>query len=161
MRAKNKIRIMSCLAMIGIICVLTGCVSRKEQQRRNEELMAAYPEEVKAYLEEKYGREFYVDPKPIGRGGSPIPFASEDYFTCKYVAYENEEDGYAFWTEVYPVSLEDTRIAEIKDTYCWKFISRKIKEEIGAKWREVMEEDAIQISGLEKKLMQIAGLKRQ
>nr|WP_300809118.1 hypothetical protein [uncultured Acetatifactor sp.] len=142
MRARNKIRILACLAiMIGAICIMSGCMSRKEQDRRNEELVAAYPEEVKAYLEEKYGREFCVDPKPIGGGGSPIPFASEDYFTCKYVAWENEEDGYAFWTEVYPVSLKDNRIAEIKDNYCWKFVSSKIKEEIGAKWREVTGED--------------------
>ena len=141
MRVRIKIRILACLAIMIAICMMSGCMSRKEQDRRNEELMAAYPEEVKAYLEEKYGREFCVDSKPIGRGGSPIPFASEDYFTCKYVAWENEEDGYAFWTEVYPVSLKDNRIAEIKDNYCWKFVSSKIKEEIG-KWREATGEDA-------------------
>lgn len=74
MRARNKIRILACLAiMIGAICAMSGCVSRKEQDRRNEELMAAYPEEVKAYLEEKYGREFCVDPKPIGRGEARFP----------------------------------------------------------------------------------------
>ena len=143
MRTRIKIRILACLViMIGAICTMSGCVSRKEQDRRNEELVAAYPEEVKAYLEEKYGREFCVNPKRRGGGGSPIPFASEDYITYKYVAYENEEDGYAFWTEVYPVSLEDKRIAEIKDNYCWKFVSSKIKEEIGAKWREATGEDA-------------------
>ena len=143
MRARNKIRILACLAiMIGAICMMSGCMSRKEQDRRNEELVAAYPEEVKAYLEEKYGREFCVNPKRRGGGGSPIPFASEDYITYKYVAYENEEDGYAFWTEVYPVSLEDKRIAEIKDNYCWKFVSSKIKKEFSAKWREFTEEDA-------------------
>lgn len=142
MRARIKIRILACLAvMIGAICAMSGCMSRKEQDRRNEELVAAYPEEVKAYLEEKYGREFCVNPKRRGGGGSPIPFASEDYITYKYVAYENEEDGYAFWTEVYPVSLEDKRIAEIEDNYCWKFVSRIIKEEFGARWREVAEED--------------------
>ena len=142
MRARIKIRILACLAIMIAICMMSGCMSRKEQDRRNEELVAAYPEEVKAYLEERYGREFCVNPKRRGGGGSPIPFASEDYITYKYVAYENEEDGYAFWTEVYPVSLEDKRIAEIKDNYCWKFVSSKIKEEIGAKWREVTGEDA-------------------
>ena len=141
MRVRIKIRILACLAIMIAICMMSGCMSRKEQDRRNEELVAAYPEEVKAYLEERYGREFCVDPKPIGRGGSPIPFASEDYFTCKYVAWENEEDGYAFWTEVYPESLKDNRIAEIKDNYCWKFVSRIIKEEFSARWREVAEED--------------------
>lgn len=136
----KKVGVITCMVVAGVICVISGCKS--QQDRRNEEFMAAYPEEVKAYLEEKYGREFCVDPKPIGRGGSPIPFASEDYFTCRYVAWENEEDGYAFWTEVYPVSLKDNRIAEIEDNYCWKFVSSKIKEEIGAKWREVTGEDA-------------------
>lgn len=140
----KKVGVITCMVVAGVICVISGCRSRQreEQKRRNEELVAAYPEEVKAYLEEKYGREFCVDPKPIGGGGSPIPFASEDYFTCKYVAWENEEDGYAFWTEVYPVSLKDNRIAEIKDNYCWKFVSSKIKKEFSAKWREFTEEDA-------------------
>ena len=140
----KKVGVITCMVVAGVICVISGCKSRQreEQKRRNEELVAAYPEEVKAYLEERYGREFCVNPKRRGGGGSPIPFASEDYITYKYVAYENEEDGYAFWTEVYPVSLEDKRIAEIKDNYCWKFVSSKIKEEIGAKWREVTGEDA-------------------
>ena len=135
----NKVGVMTCMVVAGVICMISGCRSR--QRERNEELVAAYPEEIKAYLEEKYGREFCVNPNPRGGGGSPIPFASEDYITYKYVAYENEEDGYAFWTEVYPLSLEDKRIADIKDNYCWRFVSRKIKEELGAKWREIMEED--------------------
>ena len=89
MRARIKIRILACLAIMIAICMMSGCMSRKEQDRRNEELVAAYPEEVKAYLEERYGREFCVNPKPIGRGGSPIPFASEDYFTCKELPENN------------------------------------------------------------------------
>ena len=76
MRARIKIRILACLAiMIGAICAMFGCVSRKEQDRRNEELVAAYPEEVKAYLEEKYGREFCVSSEREAGEGSPIPFA--------------------------------------------------------------------------------------
>ena len=75
MRAGNKIRILACLAvMIGAICMMSGCMSRKEQDRRNEELVAAYPEEVKAYLEEKYGREFCVNPKRRGGGWKPNSF---------------------------------------------------------------------------------------
>lgn len=65
---------MACLVMIGAICAMTGCMSRKEQKKQNEELMAAYLEEVKAYLEEKYGREFCVNPKRRGGGWKSNPF---------------------------------------------------------------------------------------
>ena len=141
MRAGNKIRILACLAvMIGAICAMSGCMSRKEQDRRNEELVAAYPEEVKAYLEEKYGREFCVSSEREAGEGSPIPFA-ESYFTYDYIAWEDEEDGYAFWTSLYPVSLDDNRVTKIRDGYCWKFISRKIKEEFCERWKEITDED--------------------
>ena len=68
MRVRIKIRILACLAIMIAICMMSGCMSRKEQDRRNEELVAAYPEEVKAYLEERYGCEFCVNPKR--RGGA-------------------------------------------------------------------------------------------
>lgn len=74
---KMKRRIIAYLVIIGAVCAISGC--RSEQDRRNEELMEAYLEEIKAYLEEKYGREFCVDSKRRGGSGSPIPFASEDY----------------------------------------------------------------------------------
>ena len=53
--------------------MLQELVGKKvEQKRQNEELRAAYPEDVKAYLEEKYGRKFCVNPKPKSNDGSPF-----------------------------------------------------------------------------------------
>ncbi len=136
MRVKTKFGIIMCLVIIGVI----GCGSRKkEQERRNEELVASYPEEIKAYLEEKYGRDFCVNPKWKGGGGSPFPL--EHYFTYDFIAWEDEEDSYAFWTKVYPVSLDDNNVVEIRDSYCWKFISRKIRDEISEAWKEITEEE--------------------
>lgn len=59
----KKVGVITCMVVAGVICVISGCKSRQreEQKRRNEELVAAYPEEVKAYLEERYGREFCVN----------------------------------------------------------------------------------------------------
>ena len=148
MGAKKKILITICMILIiicpivvGVTCFRNWWGKKVEQKRQNEELRAAYPEDVKAYLEEKYGRKFCVDPKPKSDDGSPIPFAQPDYFTCEYRAWEDEEDGYAFWTEVYPVSLEDNRVLKIRDGYCWKFISSKIRDEMSEEWKEVTEEE--------------------
>ena len=144
---KKKKKMKTCLVLAGIIgCIVVGCASsnmrKKEEPARQEEIVAGYPDEIKAYLEEKYGREFCVDPKRRGRGGggSPIPFSQPDYITYSYLAWENEEDGYAFWTEVYPESLEDKEIREIKDNYSWKFISGKIKEELEARLEGIIDE---------------------
>ena len=134
----KKVGVITCMVVAGVICVISGCKS--QQDRRNEEFMAAYPEEVKAYLEEKYGREFCVSSEREAGEGSPIPFA-ESYFTYDYIAWEDEEDGYAFWTSLYPVSLDDNRVTKIRDGYCWKFISRKIKEEFCERWKEITDED--------------------
>ncbi len=82
-----------------------------------------------------------MDPDWIGGGGSPIPFAKPDYVTYEYIAWEDEEDGYAFRTRVYPVSLDDKRVLEIRDSYCWKFISRKIRDEFSEAWKEITEEE--------------------
>ena len=72
--------------------------------------------------------------------GCPVPFAKPDYITYRYLAWENEEDGYAFWLKVYPESLEDKEIREIRDNYCWKFISEKIKEELEARLEGIIDE---------------------
>ncbi len=148
MGTKKKILIIICMILIkispivvGVVCFRSWWGGKVEQKRQNEDLRAAYPEDVKAYLEEKYGRKFCVDPKPKSGDGSPIPFAQPDYFTCEYRAWEDEEDGYAFWTEVYPVSLEDNRVLKIRDGYCWKFISRKIRDEMSEAWKEVTEKE--------------------
>lgn len=102
--------------------------------------MEGYPDEIKAYLEEKYGREFCVVFKPESGAGSPVPFAKPDYITYRYLAYENEEDGYAFWVKIYPESLENKEIREIRDNYCWKFISGKIKEELEARLEGIIDD---------------------
>lgn len=141
----KKKKIIKCLVLMGIIgCIVAGCASsnmrKKEEQARREEIIAGYPDEIKAYLKEKYGREFCVASKPISGTGSPIPFMHSDYVTYQYLAWENEEDGYAFWTEVYPMSLEDKEIREIRDNYSWKFISGKIKEELEARLEGIIDE---------------------
>ena len=91
MGAKKKILITICMILIiicpivvGVTCFRNWWGKKVEQKRQNEELRAAYPEDVKAYLEEKYGRKFCVNPKPKSNDGSPIPFAQPDYFTCEY-----------------------------------------------------------------------------
>jgi len=121
-----------------------GCVNssmrKKEEQARQEEIKAGYPEEIKAYLEEKYGREFCVSPTWESMDNGPVPLAPPTYVPYRYLAWENEEDGYAFWTKVYPKSLDDKRIREIKDNYCWKFISEKIKEELEARLEGIIDE---------------------
>ncbi len=134
MSIKDKIGIIVCLAIIGVTCIRSW-----KEERRKKELVAAYPENIKAYLEKKYWREFCVNPKEKAERRSPIPFAV--YYSMYYfIAWEDEEDGYAFWTEVYPVSSDDKRVLEIRDSYCWKFISRKISYEIKKNWKEITEE---------------------
>jgi len=90
---------------------------KKEEQARQREIMAGYPEEIKAYLEEKYGREFCVFSTWESEDNGPVPFAPPSYGPYTFLAWENEEDGYAFWTSVYPKSLDDKRIKEIRDNY--------------------------------------------
>lgn len=141
----KKKKMMTCLILVGIIgCIVVGCAGssmrKKEEQARQEEIVAGYPDEIKAYLEEKYGREFCVVLKQPGGAGSPVPFAKPDYVTYRYLAWENEEDGYAFWVKVYPESLEDKEIREIRDNYSWKFISGKIKEELEARLEGIIDE---------------------
>ncbi|MDE7478089.1 MAG: hypothetical protein K2M91_09090 [Lachnospiraceae bacterium] len=153
MGVKEKVIIIICLIIIGVTCY-RGRKEKKEkqekkeeQERQNEELVAAYPEQIKAYLKEKYGREFCVNPRWRGVGGNrsengnPIPFAVETYFMYEFIAWEDEEDGYAFQTRVYPVSLDDKSILEIRDSYCWKFINRKIRDEIIEAWKDITEEE--------------------
>ncbi|MDE7478088.1 MAG: hypothetical protein K2M91_09085 [Lachnospiraceae bacterium] len=141
MGAKKKIIIIICLLIIGVTCCRSQKEKKSEQKRQNEALVASYPDQIKAYLEKKYGRKFCVNPEWIGGGGSPIPFAQPDYVTYECIAWEDEEHGYAFRTEVYPVSLDDKRVVEIRDSYCWKFISRKIRDEISEAWKEITEEE--------------------
>lgn len=127
------------------MCIIGGCAHRRTLKERQEEIKAGYPDEIKAYLEEKYGREFCVASEPRGGGGSPIPFMEPDYITYAYRAWENEEDGYAFWTRVYPESLEDKEIREIRDSYCWKSVSGKIKEELRARLEGIIDEYKIMV----------------
>jgi len=147
MKKARKAGIVICFILLGIGCIANGCARRREEQERQEELIAGYPDQIKAYLEEKYGREFCVasDWKDWGGSGNPIPFAQPDYITYEYLAWENEEDGYAFWTKVYPVSLKDMSVREIKDNYCWKFISGKIKEELKARLEGIIDDYKIVI----------------
>lgn len=139
------------VVILAIVNIAGGCARinmrireerarREAEQARQEEIMAGYPDEIKAYLEEKYGREFCVVLKQPGGAGSPVPFSQPDYVTYRYLAWENEEDGYAFWIKVYPESLDDKRIREIRDNYSWKFISGKIKEELEARLEGIIDE---------------------
>lgn len=143
MKKTKKAGIITCLTIAGIIVyIIGGCTYRHILKERNEEIMDGYPDEIKAYLEEKYGREFCVAPKWTGGGeGSPVPFAPyTGDGSHVFRAWENEEDGYAFWTSVHPISLEDRSIKVIKDNYCWKFISDKIKEELRTRLEGIIDE---------------------
>lgn len=130
------------LVMLVSCCAVVGCVSiymrkKAELKKQQEEIIAGYPELIKAYLEEKYDCEFCVASKRESGMGSPVPFAQPDYITYTYKAWEDKKDGYAFWTRVYPVSLEDKSVMEIKDNYCWVFINRKIKDYFNEKLEEI------------------------
>ena len=140
----KKTKIITCAVILGSGCIVGGCVRsnmrKREERERQAEVVAGYSDKIKAYLEEKYGREFCVSPDWKGGGGSSVPFAKPDYIMYDYLAWEDEEDGYAFWTRLYPVSLDNKEIREIKDNYCWKFIGEKIKEELEARLEGIIDE---------------------
>lgn len=155
MKKTREAEIIRCLVLVGalrcwillVIIAFIGVdyVNRHMLKARQEEIMAGYPDEIEAYLEEKYRRDFCVAPEwEGGSGGSPVPFAPyEGNGSRTYLAWENEEDGYAFRTNVCPESLDDRRIREIRDNYCWKFISQKIKEELETRLEGIIDDCTI------------------
>ena len=140
----KKARIITCAVILGIGCIVGECVRsnmrKREEREQRAEIVAGYPDKIKAYLEEKYGREFCVSPNHERMDNGPVPFAPSSYVTYRYLAWEDEEDGYAFWIRLYPKSLDNKEIREIKDNYCWKFIGEKIKEELEARLEGIIDE---------------------
>ena len=140
----KKARIITCAVILGIGCIVGGCVRsnmrKREEREQRAEIVAGYPDKIEAYLEEKYGREFCVSPNHERMDNGPVPFAPSYYAPYEYLAWEDEEDGYAFWTNVYPKSLDNKEIKEIRDNYCWKFIGEKIKKELEARLEGIIDE---------------------
>ncbi len=140
----KKARIITCAVILGIGCIVGGCVRsnmrKREEREQRAEIVAGYPDKIEAYLEEKYGREFCVSPNHESMDNGPVPFAPSYYAPYEYLAWEDEEDGYAFWTNVYPKSLDNKEIKEIRDNYCWKFIGEKIKKELEARLEGIIDE---------------------
>lgn len=119
-------RIFLLLIITGIAAIAVQIYKNAKQEKRNNEYIRNYPNEIKTYLWDKYGKSFYISPEYETYPGGPIP--GKSYTPYTYEIRELDVNGYVFNVIIYPVSQYDNTIKEIWDNYGWQYINIKTKE---------------------------------
>lgn len=125
---------------IGIAFIAAFFRQQKQTEEQNRNLVKSQPDEIQKYLEEKYGRQFIIDPHFEARPNGPIP-AKNTNAPYIYEVYENQDKENIFWTYVYPQSAKNQEIKEIEDNYCWKYVKQLTKEYLEREMAEMLPEE--------------------
>lgn len=127
------------LISTGFVAIAVQICKHMIQEKRNNEYKQNYPHEIQTYLQDKYGKTFYINPKSKTNPGGPLPGRS--YTPHFYEIWEADRSGYVFNVCIYPESAYDDKIKEIQDNYCWKFLNIKTKEWFQNELEEVLPQD--------------------
>ena len=117
--------------VFGVIIVSIMSFKKLEIETKKDDLKTEKTNdndinEVKKYLEEKYSKEFIIDPDYVSNAGSFIP-GNVGNPTVYYKAYSKEDLSYGFRVYKFQNSKENTKVPNLNDGYCWKFFREQIK----------------------------------
>lgn len=128
-----KVVIITLLIFGTMFCsIVILFIKMGEKQKKEVEQMRIREAEIvkraEIYLEDKYGKEFTVNPDGFNDAGSFIPGKVENNYKLCYEASALDDPDYVF--RVY-IDINNNQYSEqLRDNYCWMFFREKLRSKI-------------------------------